>query len=327
MKNWNRFVFIVTMLGMPLAARPADSIPAGQAPSAAGARPAPTPSVTERSKMSGVDHAARIQRLQKDFRESWAKSDFRGFLLTEGDSWFDYPVYGDAVNALKHLGYKVENVAHFGDTLESMAYQDDQLLRLSEKAADMAQDRKVPRAILLSAGGNDLIHEFQVYINHHNSNLGPVNAALIEALFTERLLPAAIHWISAAQEISRSNFGKALPVLVHGYGPPVPDGRGYPILGLAGPWLKPVFDEKGWPVIDDNRLVMSHLIEILNDRVMQQLPKYFPDGAVVYVDLRKALPTGGDYKHYWNDEMHPTPAGFEAVGKIFDVAIQKLATP
>src|SRR6266540_3800160 len=54
-----------------------------------------------------------------------------GLLIAEGDSWFDYP--GDDVLAIleDNYGYRVESVAHHGDTIESMAYDSTQLTKLA----------------------------------------------------------------------------------------------------------------------------------------------------------------------------------------------------
>ena len=92
-----------------------------------------------------------------------------GVLVAAGDSWFDYP-WHDVLRMLEdHHGYDVESVAHKGDSVESMAYggQLEEFTRLIEK---LLRQRVVPRAILLSGGGNDVAgDEFRVLINHVRS--------------------------------------------------------------------------------------------------------------------------------------------------------------
>ena len=55
-------------------------------------------------------------------------------------------------------------------------------------------------------------------------------------------------------------------MLLHGYGHPVPDGRGF--LGgfwvLPGPWLKPGFSAKGYDDIAKNVGILVDLIDRFN---------------------------------------------------------------
>src|SRR5262245_61076323 len=56
-----------------------------------------------------------------------------GLLVAEGDSWFDYPFY-DVLGMLEDQhNFRVESVAHKGDTIEEMAYDDSQLDGLDRK--------------------------------------------------------------------------------------------------------------------------------------------------------------------------------------------------
>src|SRR5512138_1452600 len=62
----------------------------------------------------------------------------QGFLLAEGDSWFDYPMYEDVAEALENVhGYKLRSAAHHGDTVTAMAYDPSQIRRLTQLFEDM----------------------------------------------------------------------------------------------------------------------------------------------------------------------------------------------
>ena len=100
-----------------------------------------------------------------------------GVVIAEGDSWFDYP-FMDVLELLEDVhGFRVESVAHKGDTVEQMAYDDAQFKQLRRAFEHLAQDNKVPRAILLSGGGNDIAGtEFGVLLNHVKSGLPPILA-------------------------------------------------------------------------------------------------------------------------------------------------------
>ncbi len=252
-----------------------------------------------------------------------------GLLIAEGDSWFDYP--GDNVLAILEddFGYRVESVAHHGDTVESMAYDDTQLKKLARAFEHVRQDGRVPRAILLSGGGNDIAgDEFAVLLNHAKSGLSPLNPRVIEGILDERLRFAIGSVIAAVTELSERFFGKKTPVLIHGYGYPVPDGRGY--LGgfwfLPGPWLKPGFSEKGYQDIQACCDILEDLINRFN-RLLQSIAGSSGFKHVTYVDVRPLLsndlPTA--YKKSWDNELHPTDAGYARVAEKFDEAISQAA--
>lgn len=79
-----------------------------------------------------------------------------GVLVAEGDSWFDYPLH-DVLKILEdHHGYDVESVAHKGDPIEEMAYGGNQLEDLTRRLEKVLARGIVPRALLVSGGGNDV---------------------------------------------------------------------------------------------------------------------------------------------------------------------------
>lgn len=138
---------------------------------------------------------------------------------------------------------------------------------------------------------------------------------------------AYITVISAVTRVCEEKLGKAIPILIHGYDYPVPDGRG--VLGgwgpLPGPWLEPGFKAKGYtgqtPTEVKLRLkLLRTLMDQFND-MLAALPKVPGLAHLRYVDLRETLSQGSDYKEWWNDELHPTGKGFKAVAKKFHALI------
>src|SRR3954447_24683953 len=79
----------------------------------------------------------------------------KGLLVAEGDSWFDYPLR-DVLHELQEMRWQGVSVAHYGDTVESMAYDPPQFARLTQELQRLAGQTRVPNAILLSGGGNDI---------------------------------------------------------------------------------------------------------------------------------------------------------------------------
>lgn len=261
-----------------------------------------------------------------------ARGPSNGLLIAEGDSWFDYPFF-DALERLEQrFGFRIESVAHKGDTVEQMAYDPNQYGKLLKLFERVAAQGDVPRAILLSGGGNDIAgEELGFLLNHAGSGLAPLNARIVEGVLTERLQFAIVSVISFMTHLSQQHFGRKVPVVVHGYGHAVPDGRGY--LGgfwvLPGPWLKPAFAEKGYSDLQQTAGVVRDLIDRFN-ALLQSLPSHFGLAHVTYVDVRDVLSSDLANKRYtrsWNDELHPTQPGFEAVAGKLSAAILQFPNP
>src|SRR5204863_9248595 len=99
-----------------------------------------------------------------------------------------------------------------------------------------------------SGGGNDIAgDEFAILLNHAASSLPPLNESIVSGVVDIRLKDAYIRILSGITAITNNYLGRPLPIVVHGYDHPVPDGRGF--MGgwwaLPGPWLKPGFTKKG----------------------------------------------------------------------------------
>ena len=237
-----------------------------------------------------------------------------GVLLAEGDSWFDYPFH-DVLRMLEDdFGYDVESVAHKGDRVEDMAYAKGQFEELARRLEKLIRQHRVPRAILLSGGGNDIAgEEFVLLLNHAASALPPINDSVVTGVIDQRLRDAYATIVSALDTIASSYLGRPIPIIAHGYDYPIPDGRGY--LGgfwvLPGPWLRPGFERKGYPDLERNTGYMKVLIDRFNQMLaaLSRSPE-FPN--LHYLDLRKTL-VAQRYKDDWDNELHPTRRGFGLV--------------
>jgi lysophospholipase L1-like esterase len=252
-----------------------------------------------------------------------------GVLVAEGDSWFDYP-FTDVLRLLEdHYVYDVESVAHKGDPVEEMAYGVGQLEELTRKLEKLLRQNVVPKAVLLSGGGNDVAgDEFGMLLNHARSAVAGLNEQVIAGVIDERVRMAYVTILSAITHLCEQRLNRRIPILVHGYDYPVPDGRGF--LGgwwlLPGPWLEPGFREKGFDNIQDRIRLMKQLIDRFNT-MLKGVASINQFSHVIYIDLRKTLPVGSDYKQYWANELHPTEKGFELVAARFAAALAKFSPP
>ena len=246
-------------------------------------------------------------------------------LIAEGDSWFDY-LWFDILDTLEdEYGYDVESTARAGDRVENMAYDQGQLTNFRKALEKVVRRHEVPKAVLLSGGGNDVAGEqFFMLLDHAASPTPGLNADVVRGIVDVRVRDAYLVLIAAITRLCETTTGRAIPIVVHGYDKPVPDGRGFgdpwPIPGLPGPWLRPGFTLKGFSSDTGNKAMVADLIDRFN-RMMKGVAAQFPH--VRYVDLRGTLPTGADYRDWWANELHPTDKGFKAVAARFAAAIAR----
>jgi hypothetical protein len=249
-----------------------------------------------------------------------------GVLVAEGDSWFDYP-WHDVLRMLEdEHGYDVESVAHKGDRIEDMAYSGGQLEEFARTIEKLLRQSVIPDAILLSGGGNDVAgDEFGMLLNHASSATPGLNRDVVRGVIEDRVRNAYVTIIAAVTRVCRERIDDVIPILIHGYDHPVPDGRGY--AGgwgpFPGPWLEPGFRAKGFGRLDQTTPMVGELIDRFNDmlRDVARTPGF---GHVHYLDLRDTLGNDATYKTWWANELHPTKRGFSDVAGKFAAAIGRL---
>ncbi len=214
-----------------------------------------------------------------------------------------------------------------GDTVEAMAYSGGQLADLSRELEKVIRWRQIPKAILLSGGGNDVAgSEFHMLLNHSASPRSGLNQQVVSGIIDERVRPAYARIISAVTRICEVRAGRRIPILGHGYDYPVPDGRGY--LGgfsvLPGPWLEPGFRLKGYTALDERKALARELIDRFND-MLGGLVAEIEYSHVRYVNLLGTLSDRDvDYRDWWDNELHPTKKGFTAVTNKFATELMAL---
>jgi len=298
-------------------------------------RPAPEQTTAAKLAARGLRHGRAEVRTELARRATLGKAAAaapdKGVVVAEGDSWFDYPG-ADVLDRLEAAGFRVAKVAHAGDRLEDMAYHPKQVTDLVRVMRGLKEDGHTPRAIVLSGGGNDLAgEEFVTLLNHAASGLPALSPQLLDVIIGERLMFAYGCLIGRATQAAEEIFLGRIPVVIHGYGYPVPDGRGFWGGGwfLPGPWLKPGFCSKGHTDPQANADVMVKLIDRFN-QMASTIPTLKGFEHVTWVDVRPVLSNelaGDRYQASWENELHPTEAGFEAVADKFLEALRALPEP
>jgi len=247
----------------------------------------------------------------------------RGVLVAEGDSWFDYPFHDVLKELDDEFGWEIEQVAHKGDTVESMAYDGGQLHDFVRAIERVARRGQSPRAILVSGGGNDIAGAwFGMLLDHRSSPVHGLNARVVEGVLERRVRVAYTTILSAVTSTCEQLLGRPVPILLHGYDYPVPDGRGF--LGgwgwLPGPWLEPGFRQKGFDDLGERVAIARDLIERFYTMLgeVAAAPVF---SHVTVVDLRGSLSVelqDDEYEDWWDNELHPTRDGFVKVAGLFD---------
>jgi lysophospholipase L1-like esterase len=247
-----------------------------------------------------------------------------GLLIAEGDSWFALPWADDILSLLEEEhGYEVRDVARAGDTIEEMAYGDRQLINFSRKIERAIRAGESPAGVLLSGGGNDVAGpELAMLLNHASSPKPGLNKDAVDSVINRRLFNAYATIIKSVTGLCVRKLGRPLPIIIHGYDWAVPDGRGFrggkP---FPGPWLRPSLEAKGYSDDKSRRALVTELIDEFN-KMMKRLPQVEGFQHVHFVDLRSELPNHPEvYKKWWDDELHPSPAGFSKIAKRFAQAI------
>jgi hypothetical protein len=260
-------------------------------------------------------------------------------LLAQGDSWFDYPPGTDIVDCLHaNHGHTIVNIAVAGSTLNDEAYgpvprelfglpvgppQSSDPSRIAELVNRILKDK--PQALLLSGGGNDVAgDEFFSFLNNASSGLPAVNQQVLDSVVNSTFKTAYDFLIDKALQAAADAGVPKMPIFIHGYDYPWPDGRGViHFLGFkVGPWFDPTFNSKNFPNhnatdLQTRHQILSQFIDSVNS-MCQSLAQTFP-GKVFHVDLRKTLQGEGD----WANELHPRNPGFAALAAKIDAALQQ----
>jgi len=254
--------------------------------------------------------------VERDRRYASAKRDGLTRLLTEGDSWFDYPPHPNIVDWLEAEGHwAIKRLEKSGDTVANMA-SDTNLSVLRSIAR-----REKPTCILLSGGGNDLFVPIP-----ESSDLKWIFRLLLDFDSTKT---AAEHLSPTVWDMKRTEIrlayvrlidalGSFAPIVIHGYDYLIPSGERakYDGFRVSGPWILPSM--RAHNIVDPSfqREILRVLIDGFN-QVLEALERAFPT-SVIYVDLRGTL----DPNHDWMNEIHPTEQGFRMVEQKLAAAIR-----
>jgi len=277
--------------------------------------------IAERTRL----HQKAISRLQaaSDVASSMSVSAIaRPFvMLAIGDSWHDYPLLNngpflqqtDLIFQLQSYGtHPVTslNLAHFGDAstdMMSVPKQERMIAALRDKKNWLGGK---PHGILVSAGGNDVVGRFGVFLDFNDGKSSGLNLQRFK-----RVLDVVKDSYLTLFDI-RDKYAPEIPIFAHDYDFPIPNNV-HP--ACAGPWLKPALDINHWSQADGERIAKEALTRFaLLLSGLAGNPNY---------NFHHVKTQGTLDRDEWANELHPTYLGFRKVTKIFYDKLKGSAAP
>lgn len=261
-----------------------------------------------------------------------------------GDSWLAkdlgigiFKEFYSLADALQESNFSISlQEAGPGRKLEELVSNVESLRNTLVSPAAMS---KAPmKAVILGGGGNDLTKSSMSWMtkepekSKHTrlySMLNPAAKKPSDALTAE--LGTFLKELSSNYckilEILTQPHAPDVPILIHGYDYPIPDGTAYLKYAGLGPWLQNVFHARNMTNDEFNRGVMKILIEELN-KTISELPDKVDKkiaGRIVHLNFPGTLDTKppAAYKKYWFNELHPNRDGYLVLAQKVVEALAK----
>ncbi|NEK17467.1 caspase family protein [Rhizobium leguminosarum] len=259
---------------------------------------AKTPEEGQRSAelLNSANQLARLRR-QFAFNSRIREGSYRGpILVSEGDSWFQYPfLLEDVIDQLMPK-YAIYSLDAAGDTLSNMLKEKEYLKALTDIRASI---------FLFSGGGNDVVAggNLAAHLRDFDDKLSP--GAHLKPTFNTVLDEAIGLYSKLVREVAKGF--QDVDILCHGYDYTIP---------ADGPWLGKPMKSRG---IEDTAF-QAAIAKIMIDRFNERLLLLSKTSARLhYIDCRNTVG-----KAEWHDELHPTDAGYKKVASKFAAVIETL---
>ena len=253
-------------------------------------------------------------RRQTRFTNLIAQGVRKPVLVSEGDSWFQFPFLIDDVVDHLNKDFLIWSLDAAGDTSDNMVNREPEY-----KAALDEQKANGVAGFLFSGAGNDVIGE--------DLQGNPVLSALIKNFDAGKDAAGHVDMANLATVLSRleGDYRKVvntvrsdpdfrrLPIFIHGYDYALPGGfpgdTRHPVYAKQDEWLGGPLTEKGIVSLSLQRGIIRILIDALYD-MLNRVAGVSNQSRIYVVDVRGRLG-----ENDWADEIHGTSAGFRNVAK------------
>jgi deferrochelatase/peroxidase EfeB/lysophospholipase L1-like esterase len=278
-------------------------------------RPSPAPlSITLEGELAIEPPGPGLFGLEK----AVAKVGGAGTVLMVGDSWHQL-MRGDQAQlalALKALGFAPRALSVPGAMLAGIRMH--QLPRALREIESFGKTGRPLQAIVFCGGGNDVTHNALEELLHPAGHpAGPLNDSAVQAKVRVGFRAEYTQMLRALVNACDRHLPAPVPIFVHGYDHPVPDGRRD--TGLGKPWLQSALVAQGHTDLAAGQLIMKTLIDELDGLQRDLAAAGSPfHGRIVHAPLVGVLSgelAGDAYRRDWRDELHATDAGMDKLAR------------
>ncbi|HEV2803909.1 MAG TPA: hypothetical protein VGW57_03150 [Chthoniobacterales bacterium] len=237
-------------------------------------------------------------------------------IFAEGDSWFDYPIPffgGGIIPRLENLlGVPVLNLAKAGDEVRFMLGVEERKILVNQLTKGCPAGGPWD-ALLFSGGGNDIVaNPMALWVRDFDPSLAAKD------LIHRARFDAALALVRAGYEdliAARDALSPGTHLIFHAYDFAIPDGRG---VCFMGPWLKPTFDLRKFPVASARR---REVVKTMLEQFAAMLKKLETNNRITFLNGQGTLaPVAGS----WHNELHPSKDGFRKFATLFHGKLKTL---
>lgn len=255
-------------------------------------------------------------------------------ILCEGDSWFTIggtnlknPWFSNLLFTLRFpTDTLILNLAHPGDTIRNIS---DMLNNISFRYALESEKNKPWNAIVLSAGGNDLIDEAQNLILEKSKWPRPVINNVADYCDSILVTNFFNNIEKNYRSLAKVRVDQSIPIVIHTYDYPTPRNSAARFfkIKLSGPWLYTAMENAEIPKGDWIAL-SDYLFNLLADRLLSlskgtnRIPNFHA------IDTRNTLTRAqfgakgesGD----WLNEIHPNKNGYLKIAHLIEKKLSEV---
>ena len=267
-----------------------------------------------RKKLQEANKATPLPKVPLDF-------------LTIGDSWFEYPLYNEiisfqnnAIVAKPQLGSmgspppQILNQALHGQATTavlSWENQEQMMSVLQDPDQWLNEETGLPDAILISAGGDDLVgDQLAIYVDYGG---GGLNLRRFQGVLDS--VQASYLDLFAFRDL----FAKGVPVIGHCYDYAIPNDV-HPICTKSA-WLWPSLSFAGYDY-NTGLQVITQMIDRFHDMLAGLAAD--PTNNFSFIDTRNTLTRDAMQPNGWANEIHPWYTGFTALANKFLVGLRAM---